>query len=47
MQSVDPDGALKMYAQSGDWDKCIQLAHKQVDSLSTGVAPVVIMALCI
>ncbi|XP_019854623.1 PREDICTED: intraflagellar transport protein 172 homolog isoform X2 [Amphimedon queenslandica] len=28
MQRVDPDGALKMYMQSGEWDKCLQLAKE-------------------
>ena len=30
MQRVDPDGALKMYMQSEEWDKCIQLAQELV-----------------
>ena len=30
MKSVDPDGALKMYMQSGEWDKCLELAKQQV-----------------
>lgn len=30
MQRVDPDGALKMYMQSGEWDKCLQLAKELV-----------------
>ena len=30
MRSVDPNSALKMYSQSGDWDKCIELARQQV-----------------
>lgn len=29
MSSVDPDGALKMYSQSGNWDKCLELAQQQ------------------
>ena len=29
MSAVDPDGALKMYAKSGDWDKCLELAQQQ------------------
>lgn len=29
MQSVDPESALKMYADSGDWNKCLELAGKQ------------------
>ena len=29
MSNVDPGGALKMYSQSGQWDKCIELAEKQ------------------
>lgn len=29
MSSVDPDGALKMYSQTGKWDKCIELASQQ------------------
>ena len=32
MQGVDPDGALKMYAGKGQWDKCLELAGKQVHS---------------
>ena len=30
MEGVDPGGALKMYAQDGQWDKCLELAGKQV-----------------
>ena len=30
MQSVDPVGALKMYMESGEWDKCLELAQQQV-----------------
>ena len=30
MKSVDPDGALKMYMESGEWDKCLELAKQQV-----------------
>lgn len=29
MSSVDPDGALKMYSQSGEWEKCLELAQQQ------------------
>ena len=29
MSSVDPEGALNMYRESGDWDKCLELAEKQ------------------
>lgn len=29
MSSVDPDGALKIYSQSGEWDKCLELAQQQ------------------
>ena len=29
MSSVDPEGALAMYSQSGDWEKCLELAEKQ------------------
>ena len=29
MSSVDPEGALTMYSQNGDWEKCIELAEKQ------------------
>lgn len=29
MSSVDPEGALNMYSQSGDWEKCLELAEKQ------------------
>ena len=29
MSSVDPEGALAMYSQSGNWDKCLELAEKQ------------------
>lgn len=29
MSSVDPEGALSMYSQGGDWDKCLELAEKQ------------------
>lgn len=31
MRTVNPDGALKMYAQAGQWDKCLELAEKQVE----------------
>ena len=30
MKGVDPDGALKMFAQKGQWEKCLELAEKQV-----------------
>ena len=30
MKSVDPDGALKMYMESREWDKCLELAKQQV-----------------
>ena len=30
MHTVDPDGALKLYAKEANWDKCIELAEKQV-----------------
>ena len=30
MQGVDPDGALKMFAEKGQWEKCLELAEKQV-----------------
>ncbi len=33
MSSVDPDGALKMYSQSGQWDKCLELAEQQGASI--------------
>lgn len=29
MSSVDPDGALKMYSQNGEWEKCLDLAQQQ------------------
>ncbi len=29
MSSVDPDGALKMYSQNGEWEKCLELAQQQ------------------
>ena len=29
MSSVDPEGALRMYSQAGDWEKCLELAEKQ------------------
>lgn len=29
MSSVNPEGALNMYSESGDWDKCLELAEKQ------------------
>jgi intraflagellar transport protein 172 len=29
MKSVDPESALKMYADSGEWKKCLELAEKQ------------------
>ena len=32
MQSVDPDGALKMYMEAGEWDKCLEVAKQQVSS---------------
>ncbi|KAL5460471.1 hypothetical protein EMCRGX_G033922 [Ephydatia muelleri] len=39
MQAVDPGGALKMYAESGNWEKCLQLAEKQgPDALAKYVA---------
>lgn len=30
MQSIDPVGALKMYVDGGEWDKCLELAQQQV-----------------
>ena len=32
MQAVDPDGALKMYMEAEEWDKCLDLAQKQVST---------------
>ena len=32
MQSVDPDRALKMYMEAGEWDKCLEVAKQQVSS---------------
>lgn len=32
MRSVDPSSALKMYMESGQWEKCLELAEKQVSS---------------
>ena len=29
MKTVDPESALKMYADSGEWKKCLELAEKQ------------------
>jgi intraflagellar transport protein 172 len=29
MKSVDPNGALQMYMNSGDWEKCLELAKEQ------------------
>lgn len=29
MSSVDPEGALKLYIQKGQWDQCIELAREQ------------------
>lgn len=29
MSDVNPEGALKMYSESGEWDKCLELASKQ------------------
>ena len=29
MSSVDPEGALAMYSQGGEWEKCLELAEKQ------------------
>ena len=29
MSMVDPDGALKIYSQNRDWDKCLELASQQ------------------
>jgi len=29
MSSVDPEGALKLYIQKGQWDQCIDLAKEQ------------------
>ena len=30
MEEVDPEGALKMYVDTKDWEKCLELASKQV-----------------
>ena len=35
MQAVDPDSALRMYANSKQWDKCLELAYKQVQILNS------------
>ena len=35
MQTVDPDSALRMYADSKQWDKCLELAYKQVQLLNS------------
>ena len=32
MRSVDPSSALKMYMESGQWERCLELAEKQVSS---------------
>jgi intraflagellar transport protein 172 len=29
MQGVDPEGALRMYCEKGQWQQCLQLAEKQ------------------
>ena len=29
MSDVNPDGALSMYSESGQWDRCLELAEKQ------------------
>lgn len=29
MSSVDPEGALKLYIQKGQWDQCLELAKEQ------------------
>ena len=33
MSSVDPDGALKMFSQNGEWEKCLELAEKQGEEI--------------
>ena len=40
MQAVDPDSALRMYANSKQWDKCLELAHKQVQILNSDLPDV-------
>jgi intraflagellar transport protein 172 len=35
MSSVDPDGALKMYSQNGEWEKCLELAQQQGPNVLT------------
>ena len=29
MSDVNPEGALKMYSDAGEWEKCLELAGKQ------------------
>ncbi len=29
MSDVNPEGALKMYCEAGEWEKCLELAGKQ------------------
>lgn len=33
MSTVDPDGALKIYSQNGEWEKCLELAQQQGASI--------------
>ena len=40
MQAVDPDSALRMYANSKQWDKCLELAYKQVQILNSDLPDV-------
>ena len=34
MKTVDPSSALTMYMESGQWERCLELAEKQVSSFT-------------
>ncbi len=33
LSDVSPEGALRMYCEAGEWDKCLELAGKQGSSI--------------
>ncbi len=33
LSDVSPEGALRMYCEAGEWDKCLELAGKQGTSI--------------
>ena len=46
MQGVDPEGALRMYCEKGQWQHCLQLAEKQVLTMKKNCDLLVKILLC-